>query len=315
MYRYGAPGSGRYREHCQSRSRPSAPTRPRPMPRPSHLRRALRRLGLSRLPPRAQLARRARSAGPPTWSGSRAWLAEARLPNSTRRRARRPALSPLRALDNLAGQAARRERRCSRTAPDDRRLALRGLSSLTSSRSALDLDATGVGLRARPHTGARPRLLLPHDLGVRRADETNENAVLSPAAAATTTSSRRSAGRRHPAFGFGAGIERLLIAHGVKAGTGYRGARHGRRVRRCGAARASRKPARFAPVRIFATRGIAGRYRLRRPVAEGPADTGRPLRERSTTVIPARGRRPRPPGRGRRTNRRRTPIFSGNLSR
>ena len=66
-------------------------------------------------------------------------------------------------------------------------------------------------VHARPDARPRPRLLLAHDLRVRRARR-ERRTRRSAAAGATTASSSRSAAPPTPGIGFGAGIERLLLA-------------------------------------------------------------------------------------------------------
>ena len=227
------------------------------------------------VPPRAQLDRlprvparvpRARCA-----PGSRRTSSA-----STTRRARRPATSPLRVFDNYRREAGRRARGARRGA-EDRRVAVRRVRRALRRRPRRPRrDRRRV--RARADARARARLLLAHDLGVHRpAGERELDA--SPAAAATTTSSRRSAGRRRRASGFGAGIERLLIAmeeEGVATAEPPTIDVFFALERR--ARRATVVASWLAELRA---RGRLVRHRLRGPLAQGPADAGRAARRRA----------------------------------
>ena len=127
---------------------------------------------------------------------------------------------------------------------------------------------------ARADARSRARLLLAHDLGVRRpAGRTRTR--LSREAAATTTSSRRSAGRRRPAS--------ASAPESSACSSRWR-------------PRASRTPSAPTIDVFFALdegaprelspagspsserRGIVGRHRLCAPLAQGPAHAGRPSR-------------------------------------
>ena len=74
-------------------------------------------------------------------------------------------------------------------------------------------DAARHRLRDRASARARPRLLHPHHVRVRRPTRSTAPRTPSAAAVATTGSSSSSAARpARPASGFGAGIERILLA-------------------------------------------------------------------------------------------------------
>ena len=181
----------------------------------------------------------------------RAWLDEhdAELDEETREKAR---TSPLRALDNLAAKPPA-VRELARDRADDRRLALRRLRRALR-RGARRPRRDRRRLRARADARARARLLHAHDLGVRRAGGERE-LDRSRGGGRYDGLVEEIGGPPTPGVGFGAGIERLLLAI-EEGGTATAEPRGRRRLLRRRAGRAARAR-RAAPAGAFATRGIA----------------------------------------------------------
>ena len=157
------------------------------------LRHASRRSRRHSLPPRAELDRlpRVQTRVPRGAAGV------ARLePRSTRRAdAGEGADEPAAGVRQLRRQAGRSASSARRSA-EDRRLALRDVRRAVRGRPRGSRRGR-CPLRPRADSRARARLLLAHDLGVRRV-RSRTRTRRSRAAAATTTSSRRSAARRLP---------------------------------------------------------------------------------------------------------------------
>ena len=169
MYRYGAPGRGRYREHWQLSVEAIGTDDPAIDAEIIQLYDTLlRRLGITRYRLGAELDRLPR------------------VPARVRREA------DARGSTSIETSWARRRGRSSPTSPlrvfdvkDERTRALLedapkiGDSLCDACRAHFaavraDLDATGVALRARADPRARARLLLAHGLGVRRPDGQRE---------------------------------------------------------------------------------------------------------------------------------------------
>ena len=194
MYRYGAPGRGRYREHWQlsveaigiGRSR----DRRRDHPALRHAAAPARHRGL---PPRAELDRLPRvPARLPR--AARSWLAEhdAELDRGDAREGRDEPAARLRPRSK-----PRARRKLLETAPTiGDSLCEACVAHFAAVRA--DLDATGVALRARRRRSCAGSTTTPARPGSSSGRWTTRTRR-SPAAAATTTSSRRSAGRRRRA--------------------------------------------------------------------------------------------------------------------
>ena len=151
------------------------------------------------------------------------------------------------------------------------------------------LDAFGVPVRARPPLGPGPRLLHAHHLRVllRRARG-------GPERRAGRRSLRRArrrpwAGRPTPGIGFGSGIERA--AAGLRRRGDASRSPRGRSTPSWWTWPAARPPAQLTTDAASGRAG--GRPGLRRPVDEGPAQGGRPLRRpRSRSSSGPRSGRP-----------------------
>ena len=167
----------------------------------------LARLGVTEFELRAELDRRRRLPAGLRRAAERV-ARRARRRARRRRRASKRATSPLRVFDvkdRSGARGARRTRRRSATRSATRcreHFAQVVRATSTPTACAYDLD---------PDARARPRLLHAHDLGVRRP-RGGRRTRRSAAAAATTACRGRSAARRRPGIGFGAGLERLLLA-------------------------------------------------------------------------------------------------------
>ena len=117
-------------------------------------------------------------------------------------------------------------------------------------------SAASTTTRARPSSSSAP---------------TRTRTRRSAAAAATTGSSRRSAARRRPAIGFGAGIERLLLA---LENEGVASRSRALDVFFVARRRAPRDRVLAGCWPSCGAQGSARRHRLRRPLAQGPDDAG-----------------------------------------
>jgi histidyl-tRNA synthetase len=207
MYRYGAPGRGRYREHWQASVEAIGTDDPSIDAELIQLYDSLlRRLGVTRYHLELNSIG-CRECRPAYLAGLRAWLDEnaARLDGATREKA---ATSPLRVFDNYQAK------------PPEARAALDEAPKIGDS-----LCATCVELFARVRTdldaaGVRyalvPTLVRGLDYYSRTTWEfvgplANENAVLSGAGRYDYLV-EQIGGPPTPGVGFGAGIERLLIA-------------------------------------------------------------------------------------------------------
>ena len=136
------------------------------------------------------------------------------------------------------------------------------------------LDALGVAATARPPARAGLRLLHPDHLRVRLGRPRGGPERASAAAAATTAWPRCSADRPRPGIGFG-------IGHRAGAARLRRRGRSSPSTRRRSTPSWSTWPAASRPATSpprCAGPGSAGRPGLRRPLAEGAAEGGRPLR-------------------------------------
>ena len=173
MYRYGAPGRGRYREHWQASVEAIGSDDPAIDAELIQLYDTLLgRLGVTELRAPAELDRLPRV--PPRLSRGAPCLARRRTSTgSTRRRARRRR----RARSACSTTTRRSRRRSARRSTRRRRSASRSATACARAfraRCARDLDASGVVVHARADARARARLLLPHDLGVHRPDGERE---------------------------------------------------------------------------------------------------------------------------------------------
>ena len=194
MYRYGAPGRGRYREHWQASVEAIGTDDPAIDAELIQLYDTLLgRLGVTRYHLELNSIG-CRECRPAYLESLRAWLAAngERLDDETRAKVDDEPAARLRQLPGEAGGGSGGARR----GAEDRRVAVRRVRRALRGRPRRP-RRDGRRLRARPDARARPRLLLAHDLGVRRPDSRTRT-PRSRAAAATTTSSRRSAGRRRP---------------------------------------------------------------------------------------------------------------------
>ena len=197
MYRYGAPGRGRYREHWQASVEAIGSDDPSLDAELIQLYDTLLgRLGVTRYHLELNSIG-CRECRPAYLERLRAWLAENdhRLDEDTRAKV---AVSPLRVFDNYLAKPAAGPRGAGRGA-EDRRIALRGLHDAFR-RSPGRPRRDGRPLRAGADPRPRARLLHAHDLGVRRP-RSRTRTRRSRAAAGTTGSWRRSAARRRPASG------------------------------------------------------------------------------------------------------------------
>jgi histidyl-tRNA synthetase len=207
MYRYGAPGRGRYREHWQLSVEALGSDDPAVDAEIVLLYETLlRRLGVSDYHLELNSIG-CRECRPAYVERLQAWLAEheAQLDEATREKAR---TSPLRALDNLAAKPPA-VRDLLETAPAvGASLCAACVEHFAAVRR--DLDATGVAYRLVP------TLVRGLDYYSRTTWEfvgplENENAVLSGGGRYDYLV-EEIGGPPTPGVGFGAGIERLLIA-------------------------------------------------------------------------------------------------------
>ena len=234
----------------------------------------------------------------------RAWLAEHDDRARRGRRARRRATSPLRVLRQLRSQAAARQA-AARDGAEDRRVALRGLPSSTSPPCA------PTSTRPASRYELVPTLVRGLDYYSRTTWEfvgpmENENSTISGGGRYDDLV-EEIGGPPTPGVGFGAGIERLLLAmedEGVATAEPRRrstSSSPSSRTRRASSSRRCSRDLRDARHRR--------RHRLRRPLAQGPADPGRPLRRARRPCRSAPTTRSSA-ARASRTNRSRTPTFS-----
>ena len=168
MYRYGRPGRGRYSEHWQLSVEAIGTEDPAIDAEIIQLYDTLlRRLGIKEY--RLELnSIGCRECRPAYLETLRAWLAEHEdeLDADAREKA---ATSPLRVFDVKSPAT----RKLLEAAPKiGESLCAACVEHFAAVRA--DLDATGVALRARADARARARLLLPHHLGVHRADGQRE---------------------------------------------------------------------------------------------------------------------------------------------
>ena len=267
MYRYGAPGRGRYREHWQLSVEAIGTDDPAIDAEIIQLYDTLlRRLGIATY--RLELnSIGCRDCRPAYVERLTAWLERAR--GRARRGGEAEAadepVARLRRQERADAGAPRRTRRRSAT-----RSATRARTHFAAVRA--DLDATGVAYELVPtlvrgldyYSRTTWEFIGPMD---------NENSTISGGGRYDYLV-EEIGGPPTPGVGFGAGIERLLIAmedEGVADAVG----RGRRRLRRGRARRAAR--ARAAAAAGTARRRHRGRHGLRRPLAQGPADAGRPL--------------------------------------
>ena len=168
MYRYGAPGRGRYREHWQLSVEAIGSDDPAIDAEIIQLYDTLlHRLGVTSY--RLELnSIGCRECRPAYLEKLRAWLAEHEdeLDADAREKA---ATSPLRVFDVKNAQT----RKLLEAGSQDRRVAVRGVRRALR-RRARRPRRDGRAVRARADARARARLLLAHDLGVRRADGQRE---------------------------------------------------------------------------------------------------------------------------------------------
>ena len=268
MYRYGAPGKGRYREHWQASVEAIGSDDPSIDAELIQLYDTLlappRRHGL---PPRAQLDRLPRPAVPPTSRRSRAWLAdnEHRLDADTRAKV---ATSPLRVFDNYLAK------------PEAVRAALDEAPKIGESLCE-ECVAHFAAVAGRPRRdGCRVHA------SFRLSSEASTTTRARPGSSSgrwTTRTRRISGGGRYdglveeiggpptPGVGFGAGLERLLIAMEDAGVTGEAPTIDVFFALEQGAPR--HEVARW--LAELRRGGRRRRHGLRRPVAEGAADPGR----------------------------------------
>ena len=206
MYRYGAPGRGRYREHWQASVEALGTDDPAIDAELIQLYDTLlARLGITRVPARAQLDRLPRL---PTRLPRDAARVARREPRPSRRRdAREGRTSPLRVFDNLARSRPRPGG--ARRGAEDRRVALRGLRRALRVVRA-DLDAPGSSYELVP------TLVRGLDYYTRTTFEfigplENQNSTITGGGRYDYLV-EEIGGPPTPGIGFGAGIERLLIA-------------------------------------------------------------------------------------------------------
>ncbi len=272
MYRYGAPGRGRHREHWQASVEAIGSDDPSVDAELIQLYDALlRRLGLTQYHLELNSIG-CRECRPAYLEALRSWLeanAE-RLDEATREKA---ATSPLRVFDNYEAKPE-----LTRAALDEAPKIGESLCAACVERFAVvrrDLDATGVAYRLVP------TLVRGLDYYSRTTWEfvgplENENATLSGGGRYDYLV-EEIGGPPTPGVGFGAGIERLILALEAGGSRGRGASVHGRvhRPRRGRAARARRSFARRA-----SPTWDCERDRLCGPLAQGPADPGRPRRSR-----------------------------------
>ncbi len=291
MYRYGAPGKGRYREHWQASVEAIGSDDPSIDAELIQLYDALlRRLGVTQYHLELNSIG-CRECRPAYLEALRA-LARRESRAARRGDAREGGDEPAARVRQLPGEAGgafaprstRRRRSASRSAPS---------ASSASPSSERDLDAAGVALPARSDARARARLLLAHDLGVRRAARERERDALG----GRPLRLPRRGDRRAADAG-----RRLRCRHRAAAprdgGRGRRERRAAadrrllrarRRTRRASASRAgSRSCARAASRATPTTRAARSRASSRRPAGSGRDDRGR--RRRRERDDPRAGR-------------------------
>ena len=175
MYRYGAPGKGRYREHWQASVEAIGSDDPAVDAELIQLYDTLLgRLGVTQYHLELNSIG-CRECRPAYLETLRAWLDAnlERLDEATREKA---ATSPLRVFDNYAAKPE-----AVRAALDEAPKIGESLCAECVERFAVvrrDLDATGVDYRARADARPRSRLLLAHDLGVHRPARERERDAL-----------------------------------------------------------------------------------------------------------------------------------------
>ena len=195
MYRYGAPGKGRYREHWQASVEAIGSDDPSIDAELIQLYDTLlHRLGVIGLPPRAQLDRLPRVPSRLPRDAPR--LARGQRAPARRRYAGQGRDEPAARLRQLPREARGRPRSPRRGA-EDRRVAVRGVRRAFRRRAGRPRRDRR---RVHPRSDPRPRASTttrarPGSSSARWTTRTRR----SRAAAATTGSSRRSAGRRRPA--------------------------------------------------------------------------------------------------------------------
>ena len=171
MYRYGAPGKGRYREHWQASVEAIGSDDPSIDAELIQLYDTLlHRLGVYGVPPRAQLDRL--SHVPPGLPRGARRLARGERAPPRRRDPREGRDEPAARLRQLPREA-RGGPRCPRRGAEDRRVALRGVRRPLRRRAGRPRRHRRR-VHARPDPGARPRLLHEDDLGVHRPDGQRE---------------------------------------------------------------------------------------------------------------------------------------------
>ena len=210
-------------------------------------------------------------------------------------------------VERLVG-LARRARRASSTTTRARSARRRRCASSTSRASASRQPLARRARRSASRSATRaastsPRVRAYLDAYGRRATSSRRRS----SAGSTTTRARPSSSRTRrsarkdticgggrydglieeiggpptPGIGFGAGIERLLLSHRRDAPAGAAGRSTSSSSSTTGADRSRVLPL-LAELR---RRGLARRHRLRRPLAQGAADAGRPARAPASTVI------------------------------
>ena len=300
MYRYGKPGKGRYREHWQASVEAIGSDDPSIDAELLQLYDTLlHRLGVSAYHLELNSIG-CRTCRPAYLATLGAWLEENehRLDADTRAKV---ATSPLRVFDNYLAKPEAVRAALDEAPKIGESLCEECIAHFAAVRA--DLDATGVAYTLVPtlvrgldyYTRTTWEFIGPMD---------NENSTISGGGRYDGLV-EEIGGPPTPGVGFGAGLERLIIAmedEGVTAAAAddrrLLRARRGRTAERGGAD--ARRPA---------CRGARGRHRLRRPLAQGPADPGRAPRRRRRPWSSA----PRTQccgGRGRRTNRSPSPTSS-----
>ena len=171
MYRYGAPGKGRYREHWQASVEAIGTDDPAIDAELIQLYDTLlHRLGVSSY--HLELNSIGCATCRPAYLATlRAWLASERAP-PRRRNAGEGRHEPAARLRQLPGQARSRALRA-RRGTEDRGVALRGVRRALRPRSGRS-RCHGRRVHARPDTRSGPRLLHADDLGVHRPDGQRE---------------------------------------------------------------------------------------------------------------------------------------------
>ena len=175
MYRYGAPGKGRYREHWQASVEAIGSDDPSVDAELIQLYDALLgRLGVTKYHLDVNSIG-CRECRPAYLEALRAWL-EANLGRLDEADARESCGEPAARLRQLRGEAGSRAGRARRGA-EDRRVALRRVRRALRRRSARP-RRSGSPLPPRADARPRARLLLAHDLGVRRPPRERERDAL-----------------------------------------------------------------------------------------------------------------------------------------